>query len=73
MPRGLDEGHMCADGVGDACQGDSGGPLQIIVKPSYMNYIVGVTSFGYSCGSGIPGVYARVANYIDWIESIVWP
>lgn len=73
LPRGLDEGHLCADGVGDACQGDSGGPLQIIERPSNMNYIVGVTSFGYSCGSGIPGVYARVANYLDWIENIVWP
>lgn len=34
-------------------------------------FIVGVTSFGKSCGSRKPGVYARVSSYIDWIKQIV--
>ncbi|ETN67673.1 CLIP-domain serine protease subfamily C [Anopheles darlingi] len=55
---------------GDACQGDSGGPVQIKTGEKYR--LVGVISFGHSCGSYIPGVTTRVAAYIDWIESIVW-
>lgn len=35
--------------------------------------VVGVVSFGASCGTELPGVYTRVAFYIEWIESIVWP
>ena len=37
--------------------------------------VIGVTSFGFSnCGRiGVPGVYANTYNYLDWIESIVWP
>lgn len=42
--------------------GDSGGPIQfrIRVKQDDIFYIVGVTSFGASCGSDIPGIYTRV-------------
>lgn len=75
LPTGLNQGHFCAydpAGLSDACQGDSGGPLQIILPPNEMAQIVGVTSFGYSCGSRIPAVYARVAFYLDWIEQVVW-
>ncbi|GLV40322.1 snake [Carabus blaptoides fortunei] len=72
------ETQMCAGGTDrekDACQGDSGGPLQIFSKEVYCMYnIVGVTSFGKTCGvTGSPGVYTRVSQYIDWIEKTVWP
>ncbi|XP_055699158.1 serine protease snake-like isoform X1 [Phlebotomus papatasi] len=60
----------------DTCQGDSGGPLS---KPDYqfdifvnIHYIVGLTSFGRSCGAQIPAVYTNVTSYIDWIEGIAW-
>lgn len=33
---------------------------------------MGISSFGISCGIGIPTIYTRVAGYIDWIEDIVW-
>lgn len=51
------------------------GPLQYktFVKQDSLYYIVGITSFGASCGSEVPGVYTRVAEYLDWIESVVWP
>ncbi|XP_075989552.1 venom protease-like [Anticarsia gemmatalis] len=59
----------------DTCQGDSGGPIQIKSKKIHCMYtIVGVTSFGRACGfPGQPAIYTRVANYVPWIESIVWP
>lgn len=56
-------------------QGDSGGPLQVPTNSNpYCQYrVVGVVSFGPPCGIGFPGVYTRVAAYVSWIESIVWP
>lgn len=46
--------------------GDSGGPIQYRKLFNHENifYIVGVTSFGASCGSDIPGVYTRVNNFL---------
>ncbi|XP_018562074.1 uncharacterized protein LOC108904131 [Anoplophora glabripennis] len=63
----------------DTCQGDSGGPLQVYHKETEevkcMYDIIGVTSFGKSCGlaTDVPGVYSRVSAYIKWIEDTVWP
>nr|XP_032524793.1 trypsin 5G1-like isoform X1 [Danaus plexippus plexippus] len=52
------------DGGGDACQGDSGGGA--VSK----NRLVGLSSFGYGCGRGVPGVYVNVSNpgIISWIR-----
>lgn len=71
--RSLNEGHLCTSpGERDTCDGDSGGPLQIVDNIG-VSTIVGVTSSGISCGSPfIPGIYTRVAFFLDWIESIVW-
>lgn len=53
-------------GGADACQGDSGGPLL------YGNIVVGITSWGYSCGHpSYPGVSARVASFTNWINTTV--
>ncbi|XP_055522399.1 transmembrane protease serine 9-like [Wyeomyia smithii] len=56
--------------TGDTCVGDSGGPLALMHQRHH--YIVGVTSNGKLCGTSSPGIYSRVAYYLDWIESIVW-
>ncbi|KAE8573470.1 venom protease isoform X2 [Halyomorpha halys] len=77
LPNGIVEDLMlCAGGQPgkDTCQGDSGGPLQIEHKSVYCMYSqIGVVSFGKGCALTFPGVYTRVSNYLEWIESIVWP
>lgn len=69
----IKETQICAGGEHEkgACLGDSGGPLQVA---SYVNgeirYVQqGVVSYGPKyCGlDGIPGVYTKVAYYMDWI------
>ncbi|GAB0095143.1 trypsin [Sergentomyia squamirostris] len=59
---------LCAgyfEGGLDSCYGDSGGPLLS------GNTIVGVTSWGISCGCpGYPGVYAKVSAVRQWIRDI---
>uniref|UniRef100_A0A8B9R6V3 Peptidase S1 domain-containing protein n=1 Tax=Astyanax mexicanus TaxID=7994 RepID=A0A8B9R6V3_ASTMX len=62
---------MCAglsQGGKDSCQGDSGGPL--VIKQSTGWTQAGIVSFGYGCAlPKIPGVYARVSEYQNWINS----
>lgn len=50
-------------------QGDSGGPLMIKDFKTNIWSVVGIVSHGVGCGSkDFPGVYTRVAAFIDWIE-----
>nr|XP_032526309.1 serine protease snake-like isoform X1 [Danaus plexippus plexippus]XP_032526310.1 serine protease snake-like isoform X1 [Danaus plexippus plexippus] len=79
MPDGIDsETQICfgnKNNASDTCGGDSGGPAQIKHPKVYCMYLVmGVTSFGRSCGlQGAPGVYTRVSHFLPWIERTVWP
>uniref|UniRef100_A0A1A9WAR0 Peptidase S1 domain-containing protein n=1 Tax=Glossina brevipalpis TaxID=37001 RepID=A0A1A9WAR0_9MUSC len=81
LPRQLNDGVvktlLCADdeeGIKDACQGDSGGPLNLVVDESYRKYrIIGIVSSGFGCATSTPGLYTRVAVFLDFIEKIVWP
>lgn len=50
-------------------QGDGGGPMVCERGGSW--HVVGVVSWGVGCGqSGVPGVYVKVAHYLDWIRQV---
>lgn len=67
----INSNMMCAglsQGGKDSCQGDSGGPLVIKQNTSWTQ--AGVVSFGRGCAlPDFPGVYARVSEYQNWINS----
>ncbi|XP_066975657.1 LOW QUALITY PROTEIN: serine protease filzig-like [Macrobrachium rosenbergii] len=67
----LHEGNFCAGGENgkDTCKGDGGGPL--VCSTTGGMQLAGLVSWGIGCGSpGVPGVYVKVSNYVDWIKSI---
>ncbi|KYB28923.1 hypothetical protein TcasGA2_TC031030 [Tribolium castaneum] len=67
----LHPGFVCAGGEEgkDACKGDGGGPM--VCERGGTWQVVGVVSWGIGCGQvGIPGVYVKVAHYLDWIRQV---
>lgn len=64
----IEENMLCAGskiGGKDACQYDSGGPLV------GNNRLIGIVSWGIGCARPeYPGVYANVAYFKQWIESV---
>ncbi|XP_019765483.1 atrial natriuretic peptide-converting enzyme isoform X2 [Dendroctonus ponderosae] len=67
-------GMICAgykNGGKDACQGDSGGPLLCRLPEDRNRWFVGgIVSWGIKCAHPhLPGVYAFVPKYVDWINA----
>merc|ERR1712168_737437 len=54
-----------------SCQGDSGGPLTVKEGGKFVQ--IGIVSYAAGCGTSTTegaGVYARVTNYVDWINKM---
>ncbi|KAG8141226.1 putative Plasminogen activator protein, partial [Naja naja] len=68
--RTVTENMLCAGDtrqLHDACKGDSGGPLACL-NDGRMK-LIGIISWGVGCGKkNTPGVYTRVAHYLNWIQ-----
>ncbi|XP_062540201.1 serine protease grass-like [Armigeres subalbatus] len=74
----LSSKHMCAGGEDyvDSCSGDSGGPMGTFVDHRGVRFVqYGIVAAGVSsCGQlNVPGVYCRVADYMDWILDKIEP
>uniref|UniRef100_A0A147BBW4 Putative trypsin-like serine protease n=1 Tax=Ixodes ricinus TaxID=34613 RepID=A0A147BBW4_IXORI len=67
----ITKAFLCAGPLkekGDSCQGDSGGPLMVQDKNTKQWTLIGIVSWGIKCGEpGIPGIYTRVTEYLDFI------
>lgn len=63
------DSQICAGIVGkDSCQFDSGGPLTQRNKKGIFT-LIGIVSFGIGCANQhFPGVYTKVAYFMDWLE-----
>lgn len=68
----LHDSFVCAGGKQgqDACTGDGGGPLVCPDPNNPKRYqLTGIVSWGIGCGeNGVPGVYADVAKFRDWVD-----
>lgn len=64
--------HLAAAASGkDTCQGDSGGPLFDADGDEGDPLLVGITSFGFGCANGHPGIYANVGYYKNWLDAFL--
>nr|CAD7418988.1 unnamed protein product [Timema poppensis] len=68
---GIQSSNICTLGSNgrSPCNGDSGGPL-VIQEADGIFTQVGVVSFGAEdCPSGVPGAFARVTSFLQWISA----
>merc|ERR1712059_32322 len=66
----LHSSEICAGAeIGkDACTGDGGSPL--VCQAEFGRWtVVGLVTWGVGCASDVPGVYARVSEFRNFIDS----
>lgn len=72
MVNNLTQNVLCAGSIGsikDACSGDSGGPMMTLYRNTW--FLIGLVSWGEGCGhTDKLGIYTKVSNYLDWINSV---
>merc|ERR1712058_75775 len=66
----LDPSEICAgtETGKDACTGDGGSPLVCQAKSGRWT-VVGLVTWGVGCAEQLPGVYVRVSQFREWIDS----
>lgn len=67
----LHASELCAGGEAgkDACDGDGGAPL-VCQAVTGQFYVVGLVTWGVDCAlQNVPGVYARISYFRDFIEN----
>ncbi|XP_058275061.1 vitamin K-dependent protein C-like isoform X1 [Hemibagrus wyckioides] len=73
MFNNLTENVLCAGSIGsteDACKGDSGGPMMTLYRNTW--FLIGLVSWGEGCGrTDKLGIYTKVSNYLEWIDSVM--
>ncbi|KAK5874736.1 hypothetical protein CesoFtcFv8_027301 [Champsocephalus esox] len=61
---------LCAgylQGQADGCRGDDGAPL--VTLYGHTHFLSGVVGWGRGCQHpGYYGVYAKMANFVEWVE-----
>ncbi len=64
---------LCAgylEGHQESCRGDDGSPLVTLYGSTH--FLTGVVGWGRGCTHpGYYGVYANMANFVDWVEGII--
>jgi len=62
---------LCAgylEGAQEGCRGDDGSPL--VTQFGSTHFLMGVVGWGRGCSHpGYYGVYANMANFVDWVDS----
>lgn len=56
----------------DACQGDSGGPLFLNDQQTGVSTVVGIVSFGISCGSELPGKIKNSQIHFNPVKFVIY-
>ncbi|XP_074483309.1 coagulation factor VIIi isoform X2 [Sebastes fasciatus] len=64
---------LCAgylEGRQESCRGDDGSPLVTLYGSTH--FLTGVVGWGRGCAHpGYYGVYANMANFVDWVEGVM--
>ncbi|XP_029931010.1 vitamin K-dependent protein C [Myripristis murdjan] len=72
MSHNITENVLCAGVLGqrmDACEGDSGGPMVTLYRGTW--FLIGLVSWGEGCAvEDKLGIYTKVSNYNQWIDSV---